>query len=138
MTSLIMKPFADLAAELTSTLLKEVEGGPATSAWTPAVDIYEDENHLTIVADLPGVDPKTIEMKIQGDILWFRGERKSDYGHKTKLFCAERISGPYLRTLPLPRYVESEGVKAHCENGALTITLPKKPEAKPKQITIEG
>lgn len=138
MSSPMMKPFADLAAELTNGLLNDVQGETLTSSWSPAVDVYEDENHLSIVADLPGVDPKSIEMKIQGEILWFRGDRKPGYGEDAKLFYAERASGPFLRTISLPAYVDAEAVKASCVNGVLTITLPKKAEAKPKQIAIEG
>lgn len=125
MASPIMKPFSDLAEEL-------------TSVWSPAVDIYEDENLLNIVVDLPGVDPKLIDMKIQGDMLWLRGERKPGFNDSSKLFCAERVSGPYLRTVVLPAYVDTGAVKARCENGVLTVTLPKKAEAKPRQIAIEG
>lgn len=137
MTSLIMKPFADLA-EITNSLFQAVQDEQAAVTWSPPVDVYEDENQLTIVADLPGCDSKSIEMKIQGDLLWFRGERTPSYGEKAQLFCAERASGAFLRTIVLPAYVNTEAVKAHCENGVLTITLPKKAEAKPRQIAIEG
>lgn len=137
MTSLIMKPFSDLA-EITNSLFQSVQDEQAAVTWSPPVDVYEDENQLTIVADLPGVDSKSIEMRIQGDMLWFRCERKPSYDEKAQLFCAERASGPFLRTIVLPAYVNTEAVKAHCENGVLTITLPKKAEAKPRQIAIEG
>jgi len=131
-----MKPFVDLA-ELTNNLFQNVQADLG-STWNPAVDIYEDEDHLYIAADLPGVDPKSIEMKIKGDMLWFGGERKPNYDEKAKFFCVERTGGPFLRTVLLPPYVNAEAVKAHCENGVLIITLPKKAEAKPKQIPIEG
>lgn len=136
MTSLSVKPLVDLA-ELTDPLCQEGQAD-LVSTWSPAVDVYEDEDHLNIVADLPGVDPKSIAIKVKGDLLWFGGERKLNYGGNTKFFSAERAGGPFLRTVLLPAYVNTEEVKAHCENGVLSITLPKKAEAKPRQIVIEG
>lgn len=136
MTSFIIKPLADLA-EITQSLFQDLQTDLG-AAWNPAVDVYEDENQLKIVADLPGVDPKSIEMKIQGDMLWFKGERKPSFSGNAKFYCAERATGPFSRSVVLPPYISAEGVTAHCENGVLSITLPKKAEAKPRQITIEG
>ncbi len=136
MTSLSVKSLVDLA-ELTDPLFQEGQSD-LVSTWSPAVDVYEDEDYLNIVADLPGVDPKSIAIKVKGDLLWFGGERKLSYGGNTKFFSAERAGGPFLRTVLLPADVNTEEVKAHCENGVLSITLPKKAEAKPRKIVIEG
>lgn len=136
MTSLNVKPLVALS-EFTDPLFQKSQAD-LISTWSPAVDVYEDEDHLNIAADLPGVDPKSIEIKVKGELIWFGGERKLSYGENTKFFSAERAGGPFLRTVLLPAYINTEEVKAHYENGVLSITLPKKAEAKPRQIVIEG
>jgi HSP20 family protein len=106
--------------------------------WQPPVDIYEDENSVVIKAELPGIDQNDIEVKIEDSTLTLRGERKHDQTvHKENFHRIERYYGSFQRSFSLPHTVDQEKVKATCEKGILTITLPKKEETKPKQITVE-
>ncbi|KAF0218460.1 MAG: HSP20 family [Geobacteraceae bacterium] len=106
--------------------------------WQPPVDIYEDENSVVIKAELPGVDQNDIQVKIEDSTLTLRGERKLDQTVKKENFHrVERYYGSFQRSFSLPHTVDQEKVKASCEKGILTITLPKKEETRPKQITVE-
>lgn len=106
--------------------------------WQPPVDIYEDENTVVIKAELPGVDQNDIQVKIEDSTLTLRGERKHDQTVKKENYHRiERYYGSFQRSFSLPRTVDQEKVKATCEKGILTITLPKKEETRPKQITVE-
>ena len=106
--------------------------------WQPAVDIYEDEDMVVIKAELPGVEQKDIEVKIEDNTLVLRGERKHDMSIKKENYHrVERYYGSFQRTFSLPHTIDQEKVKATCDNGVLTVNLPKKEETKPKQITVE-
>ena len=107
-------------------------------AWQPPVDIYEDENSVIIKAELPDVDQKDIEVKIEDNTLVLRGERKQDHTIKKENYHRiERYYGSFQRSFALPLTIDREKVKASCEKGILTIVLPKKEETKPKQISVE-
>ena len=106
--------------------------------WQPPVDVYEDEEVVVIKAELPGIDQKDIEIKIENNTLTLRGERKHDQEiQKENFHRVERFYGTFQRSFSLPQTVDQEKVKAACDKGVLTITLPKKEETKPKQITVE-
>jgi HSP20 family protein len=107
-------------------------------AWQPPVDIYEDEHAVIIKAELPDVDQKDIEVKIEDNTLILRGERKQDESiRKENYHRIERFYGSFQRSFALPITIDREKVKASCEKGVLTITLPKREESKPKQIDVE-
>ena len=107
-------------------------------AWQPPVDIYEDENSVIIKAELPDVDQKDIEVKIEDNTLVLRGERKQDESIKKENYHRiERFYGAFQRSFALPLSIDREKVKASCEKGILTIILPKREETKPKQINVE-
>jgi HSP20 family protein len=107
-------------------------------AWQPSVDIYEDENSVIIKAELPDVDQKDIEVKIEDNTLVLRGERKQDHTIKKENYHRiERFYGSFQRSFVLPLTIDREKVKASCERGILTIILPKREETKPKQINVE-
>ena len=107
-------------------------------AWQPPVDIYEDENSVIIKAELPDVDQKDIEVKIEDNTLVLRGERKQDESIKKENYHRiERFYGSFQRSFVLPLTIDREMVKASCEKGILTIILPKREETKPKQINVE-
>ena len=107
-------------------------------AWQPPVDIYEDESSVIIKAELPDVDQKDIEVKIEDNTLILRGERKQDNSiRKENYHRIERFFGSFQRSFALPLTIDRENVKASCEKGVLTIILPKKEETKPKQINVE-
>jgi HSP20 family protein len=111
---------------------------PGARPWTPAVDIYETESDLVLKADLPDVDMKDIEIKIENGTLSVGGVRKFEKNDNQKGFHRiERAYGTFVRYFTLPDTVDTEHVLAALKNGVLTITLPKKEVAKPKTIKIE-
>jgi HSP20 family protein len=107
-------------------------------AWQPLVDIYEDAEAVIIKAELPGMQQEDIDVKIENNTLVLRGERKHDHEiQKENYHRIERLYGAFQRSFSLPHTVDQEKVKASCDKGVLTITLPKKEETKPKQIKVE-
>jgi HSP20 family protein len=106
--------------------------------WQPAVDIYETADSIVIKAELPDVDQKDIEVRIEDSTLILKGERKhEDEVKKENYHRIERYFGTFQRSFSLPTSINQEKVEANCEKGVLTITLPKKEETKPKQISIK-
>jgi HSP20 family protein len=106
--------------------------------WQPAVDIYETADSIVIKAELPDVDQKDIDVRIEDNTLTLRGERRhEDEVKKENYHRIERYFGSFQRSFSLPATVDQEKVAAACDKGVLTITLPKKEETKPKQINIE-
>ena len=136
-------PFADLedfpsGLRMFQDTVNRLLSEPASRPWTPAVDIFETENDLVLKADLPEVDMKDIEIKIENGTLSLRGERKFERDEKQKGFHRiERGYGSFVRFFTLPDTVDTENVKAGFQNGVLTITLPKKEVAKPKTIKVQ-
>jgi len=106
--------------------------------WQPAVDIYETADSIVIKAELPDVDQKDIDVRIEDNTLTLRGERRhEDEVKKENYHRIERYFGTFQRSFSLPGTIDQEKVAAACDKGVLTITLPKKEETKPKQINIE-
>jgi len=106
--------------------------------WQPAVDIYETADSIVIKAELPDVDQKDIDVRIEDNLLTIKGERKHESEVKKENYHRiERYFGSFQRSFKLPATVEQEKVAASCEKGVLTVTLPKKEEVKPKQINVE-
>src|SRR5690349_15609036 len=107
------------------------------SAWAPAVDICETEHELVVKADLPDVDPKDLDIRVENNILTIRGERK--FGKKVNeenYLRVERSYGSFARSFALANTVNPDAVKAEYQSGVLTLTIPKREEAKPKQIKV--
>jgi HSP20 family protein len=106
-------------------------------AWAPAVDIYEQNGNIVLKAELPGIDPKDVDVKVENNILTLRGERKLDNEVKRENYHrVERAYGTFTRSFTLPNVVDTEKIKAEYKDGLLRMTLPKKDEARPKQISI--
>jgi len=106
--------------------------------WQPAVDIYETADSIVIKAELPDVDQKDIDVRIEENTLTLKGERKQDRDvQKENYHRIERYYGSFQRSFSLPATIHQEKVSATCEKGVLTIILPKKEETKPKQINIQ-
>ena len=106
--------------------------------WQPAVDIYETEDSIVIKAELPDVEQKDIEVKIEDNTLTIKGERKHEGEvRKENYHRIERYFGSFQRSFTLPATVQQDNVSAACERGVLTITLPKKDDIKPKQIKVD-
>jgi HSP20 family protein len=109
----------------------------ALGAWAPAVDIYEEEANIVLKAELPGVDPKDVDVRVENNVLTLRGERKVDSEVKKENYHrVERAYGSFGRSFTLPTVVDTEKIKAEYKDGVLRVTLPKREEAKPKQISI--
>lgn len=107
------------------------------ASWAPAVDIYETENELVVKADLPEVQEKDIDVRVENNTLSIRGERRfSSDVHEDNYLRVERAYGTFTRSFSLPNTVNTEAIKADYRNGVLTVSMPKREETKPKQIKI--
>ena len=105
--------------------------------WAPSVDIYETENELVVKADLPDVNPQNLDIRVENNILTIRGERKFETKvNEDNYLRIERAYGSFSRSFSLANSVKSEAIKADYQNGALTLHIPKREEAKPKQIKV--
>lgn len=106
-------------------------------SWAPAVDILEQEGNIVLKAELPGVDPKDVDIRVENNTLTLRGERRFDSEVKREDYHrVERSYGAFARSFSLPSMVNTEKIQAEYKDGILKVTLPKKEEAKPKQIAI--
>src|ERR1700730_16602703 len=107
------------------------------TTWTPAVDIYETEHELVVKSDLPQVDPKDLDIRVENNILTLRGERKFESKvSEDKYLRVERTYGSFSGSFALASTVNTEAIKADYHDGVLTLSIPKREEAKPKQIKI--
>jgi len=108
-----------------------------TTAFAPPVDVYEDEHNVTLKIEVPGIDEKDIDVRIENNTLTVHGERKFEKEEKEENYRrVERQYGSFTRTFTLPNTVNQESVQANYDKGVLKITLAKKAEAKPKQIKV--
>jgi HSP20 family protein len=106
--------------------------------WAPAVDIYETANELVLKADLPEVELKDLDVRVENQTLTISGERKFEPRDDTKGYHrVERSYGNFARSFAVPNTFDTDKVNAGFKNGVLTVTLPKKETAKPRQIKIE-
>jgi len=147
MAILRWQPFCDLMAtergfdrlfrDAFSSVLPVREGELPTRAWAPAVDICENENNIVLKAELPGVDPKDVEVRVEDNTLYLKGERKFEKDTKEENYHRiERSYGSFARSFALPNSIDAEKVAAEYKDGLLTLTLPKREETKPKTIKI--
>ena len=108
-----------------------------TTSFAPPVDVYEDEHNVSLKIEVPGIDEKDIAVRLENNTLTVHGERKFEKEEKEENFRrVERQYGSFTRTFTLPSTVDADKVSANYEKGVLKITLPKKAEAKPKQIKV--
>src|SRR5690348_3609516 len=109
----------------------------ALTTWAPAVDIYETENELVLKADLPDVNEKDLDIRIESNILTIKGERKfEEKVNEDNYLRIERTYGSFSRSFSLPSTVDNGSIKAGYKNGVLTVELPKRAESKPRQVKI--
>jgi HSP20 family protein len=106
------------------------------SGWSPALDIYQNNDNLVARIELPGMSKEDIEISLQDGMLTVSGERKSEAGEGDKAERTERCVGKFRRSVSLPTMVDANKVTANYRDGILTVTLPKAEEAKPKQIQV--
>jgi HSP20 family protein len=107
------------------------------STWTPSVDIFETEHDLVISAELPGIDEKDIDIKIEDHTIIIKGERKFEKETTEENYHRiERAYGSFYRSFSLPHYIDQENIKAEYENGILKIVMLKKLESKPRTVKV--
>jgi HSP20 family protein len=107
------------------------------TTWAPAVDIFETENELVIMADLPEINEKELDVRLENNTLTIRGERKFEQKVKEGSYLrTERTYGSFSRSFSLPNTVNTETIKAEYKNGVLTVELPKRAESKPRQVKV--
>ncbi len=108
------------------------------TAWAPAVDIYENGNEFVVKADIPEIDKEDLDIRVENNLLTLRGERKFEKNISEENYLrVERAYGSFSRRFTLPNTVNTEGISAQYENGVLALHLPKREEAKPKQIQVK-
>lgn len=106
--------------------------------WSPAVDIYEDAEGLSLKFDLAGVEPKDVDIRFENGVLTIKGERRLEKEEQKENYHRVELSyGTFNRSFSLPATVNPEQIKAEAKNGILSVHLPKKPEAKPKSIQVK-
>ncbi|HXP09502.1 MAG TPA: Hsp20/alpha crystallin family protein [Acidobacteriaceae bacterium] len=135
-------PFEDVAGlqkrlnSIFNDFAGSVEG--ANAGFTPAVDVYEDADKLVLKLEIPGVKQEDLDIRLENQTLVIKGERKFEQTEKAENFHRiERRFGSFVRSFTLPQTVNTEGVTASSDAGVLTISLPKKAEAQPKQIKVQ-
>jgi len=114
------------------------EEGITPTAWAPAVDIYETENEIILKAEVPDIDQKDINLRVESNNLILEGERKlKEEAKKENYYLVERSYGKFKRSFTLPSTVDTEKISAEYNRGVLKVTLPKKEETRSKQISID-
>jgi HSP20 family protein len=109
----------------------------AMTTWTPAVDIYETPNELVAKADLPDMEEKDIDVRVENNLLTIHGERKFEKKiSEDNYLRVERNYGAFSRSFSLPNTVNAESIHAEYKNGVLTVNLPKREESKPRQVKV--
>jgi len=114
------------------------EEEPLSATWGPAVDIYEDPEGITLKAEVAGLEPKDVDLKIENGVMTLKGERKLEKEDKKDNYTrVERSYGMFSRSFSIPPQVDVEKIRAETKNGVLQVFMPKKAEAKPKQISVK-
>jgi len=111
----------------------------ANVSWLPRVDIHEEDQRFVVTADLPGVEGKDIEITADEGVLTLKGERRSETkASKNGYERVERAAGTFLRRFTLPESADAEAIKATHTNGVLEVTIPKRPQAQPRRISVQA
>jgi len=101
------------------------------------IDLYRDADHFVLTAELPGVDPGSVDVDVDGQLLTIRAERTPRSQEGVQWLTRERPAGAYLRQLTLGKDIDTEGISAHYENGVLSVMIPVLEKAKPRKIAVE-
>jgi len=131
--------FDQLQQEMNHLRLKDSDdnGNVVTSDWAPAVDIKEEDDKYLLIADIPGVDPKDIDIHMENGVLTIKGERESERKTEKEGFKRiERKHGVFYRRFTMPEGVNPDAIDARSDHGVLTISIPKQEAAKPRKITV--
>jgi HSP20 family protein len=131
------REFNALPARFGDFFRKDWEAPLSTTAWNPSVDIFENDNEVVVKAELPGMNAKDIEVRLENNVLMLKGERRFEKETKEENYHrVEREYGTFSRAFALPTAVNGDKVFAEYKDGVLKIVMPKKEETKPKPIKI--
>ena len=126
-----------LQNRLLNSLFQDFARPESTGSFVPAVDVYEDATKIVLTLETPGIAPEDLNIRVENNTLSIEGERKAHTDLKQENFHRiERRFGSFVRSFTLPQTVDAEQVGAHSEHGVLTVELPKKAAAQPKQIKV--
>src|SRR5262245_25046266 len=133
--------WADLRDEINSLFDLPMTGNFARQAqlfsgWTPALDLYQNNDNVVAVVELPGMRKEDIDISLHDGMLTIAGERQSSSSEGENAERTERFSGKFRRSITLPSRVDADKVSASYKDGVLTVTLPKADEAKPKKVEV--
>ena len=118
---------------------RHTNSNDTATSWAPAIDILENAEAYEVRAELAGVDPKNVDISLNGDVLTVRGEKQRDEKkNEDNWTLCERVWGSFERSFTLPAQVNADGVVAEAKNGVLTVRIPKAKEAKPLKIEVKG
>ena len=142
MTILRYEPWAlvsRLHQQLDKALNQDADGFESNVSWIPQVDVREEAERFVVTADLPGVEGKDIEVTAEKGVLTVRGERRSEKKTENDGYTrTERASGTFLRRFTLPETADAEAIKATHVNGVLELSIPKRPQAQPRRISVQA
>jgi len=134
------KEFARLSDEVSRMLdeRQQLYRSGESVGWTPACDIYEDEEGVVLRFDLAGVEAQDVDVRFENGVLTIRGERKLDHPERRDRYHRVELSyGTFTRSFALPASVDAEKIRAEAKNGLLVVALPKRAEAKPRSIQVK-
>jgi HSP20 family protein len=135
------EPFRDLArlqSEVSRMFDDRLYRPGESMGWTPACDIYEDEEGVSLRFELAGVEAKDVDIRFENGVLTLRGERKLEKEDKRENYHRIELGyGTFTRSFSLPGTVDAEKIRAEAKNGVLAVTLPKKAEARPRSIQVK-
>jgi HSP20 family protein len=114
------------------------KGGTPASSWDPNVDVLDDGQAIRILVELPGVEASDVKVSIRGRVIMVRGTKKGRIRTREgiRFFCMERYFGTFMKSVPLPRPVNSHLAKSRMRNGVLEVVLPRVPDMREKEIDI--
>lgn len=127
-----------------NTLFRRVMNMPwlgytETGAWKPAVDLVDSAEEYVLTAELPGIDPKDVDISIEENVLYIRGEKREEYEEKEpKYHLFERVYGNFERTFTLPPSIEADKIRAEFKNGVVKVHMPKTKKATGRKIALEA
>ena len=118
--------------------LGRAERGSSVVEWVPAVDIREEDSRFVLRADLPGVEPKDIEVTMEDGVLTLRGKRELEEREEREGYRrVERVSGQFFRRFTLPDTANTDAISATSKQGVLEVSIPKQPKVQPRRISVE-
>ena len=135
-TSNVFSP-ASLDRFFDTPFFRSFDDKTESRSWNPAVEVFESEGELNFSIEVPGLDKEDLKIGVENDHLTISGEKKVESEEGKQYFRRERLYGKFSRTFRLPDTVDTERIKANLTNGVLRISMPRKEEAKPKQIEVK-